>query len=76
MLIRNNSDLVYKFDNERIPFENPKQPANCAYKYRTWNLGTFDNGAGKKVPLTLVSRTEHDAVNVGPSKDQVQKLTM
>jgi len=67
VLIRN---VGFKMENERIPFEDSKQPANCAYKYRVWNLGTFANSKdnNKQVPIKLVARTEHDAIGANREK--------
>jgi len=69
VLIRN--ELVFKYANERIPFEDPKSRADCAYKYRCWNLGQLPNGK----PIKLVARTEHDAVTIGADKN-IQRLTI
>ncbi|KAL3072606.1 hypothetical protein niasHS_017580 [Heterodera schachtii] len=65
---------VFKFEEERIPFEDEQLGrTDCAYKYRTWNLGTMANGTA----ITLVARTEHDAVMLaGTSAKEVQKLTV
>lgn len=65
---------LFKFEKERIPFEDEQMGrADTAYKYRSWNLGTMANGT----PITLVARTEHDAVMMGGlSGKEVQKLTV
>lgn len=65
---------VHKLEQTKLPFDVEDEGAgsiDTAYKYRTWNLGKMKDGT----PLTLVARTEHDAVMMG-SHGEIQKLTI
>ena len=67
--LKRDSQHVYKFENEKVPFE--EEESDTAYKYRTWDLGIMRDGK----PIKLVARTEHDAVMQG-SGGEIVKLTI
>jgi hypothetical protein len=62
----------FKFEHAKLPTTDDEDvgSADTAYKYRTWNLGAMKDGT----PITLVARTEHDAVM--QSGGEIQKLTI
>lgn len=71
-VLKRDGGQPFRFEHEKVPFEDDEMgPADSAYKYRTWSLGTMKDGT----PITLVARTEHDAVMMG-SGGEVQKLTI
>jgi len=66
------NDEPFLYENPRVPFDDEEESgAEIAYKYRKWNLGKLDNDT----PITLIARTENDAVMVGPNNETL-KLTV
>ena len=64
---------VYKFEHAKVPFEDEESGTpDSAYKYRTWSLGNMKDGT----PITLVARTEHDAVQQPSGQGDPLKLTI
>uniref|UniRef100_A0A915ES22 Eukaryotic translation initiation factor 3 subunit p66 n=1 Tax=Ditylenchus dipsaci TaxID=166011 RepID=A0A915ES22_9BILA len=54
------NEPAYKCNHEKAPFEDDSNDAKveCAYRYRTWSLGTMSDGT----PIKVVARTENDGV--------------